>query len=112
MTTIGGLGQPALGSAMLGYRLVSNSLGKQMAAFKATPTVQRDIAYFRQAMAKVDSADDITGDYRLFKFVLSAFGLDSQINAKALMKKVLAEDPRDTDSISNKLVDAPLPRHR
>jgi Protein of unknown function (DUF1217) len=106
MTTIGGIGQSALVSATLGYRMVAGSLDKQIAAFESSPTVQRDIAYFRQAMAKVDSADDITGDYRLFKFVLSAFGLDSQINAKALMKKVLAEDPADPDSISNKLVDS------
>jgi Protein of unknown function (DUF1217) len=106
MTTIGGIGQSALVSATLGYRMVAGSLDKQIAAFESSPTVQRDIAYFRQAMAKVDSADDITGDYRLFKFVLSAFGLDSQINAKALMKKVLAEDPANPDSISNKLVDS------
>jgi hypothetical protein len=106
MTSISGFGQPSLVSASLGYRMVANSLDKQIAAFKSSPMVQRDIAYFRQAMAKVDSPDDITGDYRLFKFVLSAFGLDSQINAKALMKKVLAEDPTDPKSLSNKLVDS------
>jgi hypothetical protein len=45
-------------------------------------------------------------DYRLFRFVLSAYGLDSQIDAKAFMKKVLAQDPNDSDSLSNKLVDS------
>lgn len=92
--------------ATVGYRLVEASLDKQMDAFKKSGMVKRDIEYFRAAIAKVDSADELVKDYRLFRMVLSAYGLDSQINSQALMKKVMAEDPSDQKSIANRLVDS------
>jgi Protein of unknown function (DUF1217) len=97
--------QPVM-PAMLGYRMVEASFDKQEAAFRNSAPVKREIDYFKTAIAKVTSADDLVKDYRLFRFVLSAYGLDSQIDAKAFMKKVLAQDPNDSDSLSNKLTDS------
>jgi len=104
LTGAGNTQQPVM-PAMLGYRMVEASFDKQQAAFRNSAPVKREIDYFKTAIAKVTSADDLVKDYRLFRFVLSAYGLDSQIDAKAFMKKVLAQDPNDTDSLSNKLVD-------
>jgi hypothetical protein len=105
LTGAGDTQQPVM-PAMLGYRMVEASFDKQQAAFRNSAPVKREIDYFKTAIAKVTSADDLVKDYRLFRFVLSAYGLDSQIDAKAFMKKVLAQDPNDTDSLSNKLVDS------
>ncbi|HUL08932.1 MAG TPA: DUF1217 domain-containing protein [Candidatus Acidoferrum sp.] len=93
-------------SATLGYQLVESSLDKQQAAFEKSGAVQNDINYFRTAIAKVTSADDLVKDYRLLKFTLTAFGLDSQINSQALIKKVLNSDLGDSESLANKLVDS------
>src|SRR5690242_20051155 len=106
--SLSGLDSPVV-SATLGYQLVENSLEKQQAAFEKSAPVQHDIDYFRTAIAKVTSADDLVKDYRLLKFTLTAFGLDSQINAQGLIKKVLNSDLTDTASLANKLVD---PRFR
>jgi hypothetical protein len=92
--------------ATVGYHLVEASLDRQIDAFKKSGAVKRDLEYFRTAIAKVDSADALVKDYRLFRMVLSAYGLDSQINAQALMKKVMAQDPSDEKSIANRLVDS------
>lgn len=105
LTGTGDTQQPVM-SAILGYRMVEASFDKQEAAFRNSAAVKRDIDYFKTAIAKVTSADDLVKDYRLFRFVLSAYGLDSQIDAKAFMKKVLAQDPNDSDSLSNKLTDS------
>ena len=105
LTGAGGTQQSVM-PAMLGYRMVEASFDKQQAAFRNSAPVKREIDYFKTAIAKVTSADDLVKDYRLFRFVLSAYGLDSQIDAKAFMKKVLAQDPNDTDSLSNKLTDS------
>ncbi len=96
--------QPIM-AATLGYRMVEASLDKQMAAFRNSGSVKREIDYVKTAIAKVDNADELVKDYRLFRFVLSAYGLDSQIDAKAFMKKVLAQDWSNSNSLSNKLVD-------
>jgi len=105
LTGAGDTQQPVM-PAMLGYRMVEASFDKQQAAFANSPAVKREIDYVKTAIAKVTSADDLVKDYRLFRFVLSAFGLDSQIDAKAFMKKVLEQDPSDSDSLSNKLADS------
>lgn len=105
LTGVGDTQQPVM-PAMLGYRMVEASFDKQEAAFRNSAPVKREIDYFKTAIAKVTSADDLVKDYRLFRFLLSAYGLDSQIDAKAFMKKVLAQDPNDSDSLSNKLVDS------
>ncbi len=106
ITSLPGSGdaQPSM-PASTGYRMVEATLDKQVAAFRNGGPVKNEIDYFRSAIAKVDNPDDLVKDYRLFRFVLSAYGLDSQINAQALMKKVLSEDWTDTQSIANKLVD-------
>jgi hypothetical protein len=98
-------GSQATLPASTGYRMIEATLEQQMAAFKNNAAVKHGIEYFRAAITKVDDADDLVKDYRLFRFVLSAYGLDSQINAQALMKKVLSEDWSDAKSIVNKLVD-------
>src|SRR5262245_57969277 len=105
LTGAGNTQQPVM-PAMLGYRMVEASFDKQQAAFRNSAPVKREIDYFKTAIAKVTSADDLVKDYRLFRFVLSAYGLDSQIDAKAFMKKVLAQNPNDSESLSNKLIDS------
>ncbi len=106
ITSLSGDGgsQPAM-AATVGYRMVEATLDKQMAAFRNSGSVKREIDYFKTAIAKVDSADELVKDYRLFRFVLSSYGLESQIDAKAFMKKVLEQDWTDSKSLSNKLVD-------
>jgi len=106
---LSGLGSTPVVSATLGYQLVETSLDKQQAAFEKSAPVQHDIDYFRTAIAKVTSPDDLVKNYRLLKFTLTAFGLDSQINAQGLIKKVLSSDLSDPTSLANRLAD---PRFR
>jgi hypothetical protein len=98
----GGSGTPA----MLGYRMVEASLDKQVATFRKSGIVARDIEYFRQNIGKIETADELVKDYRLYRVVLSAYGLDSQINAQGLMKKVLGENWADSKAMANRLVDS------
>jgi hypothetical protein len=102
---VSGLGGTGM-SAMLGYRMVEASLDKQVAGFRKSGQVARDIEYFRQNIGKIDNAEELVEDYRLYRVVLSAYGLDAQINSQALMKKVLAENWSDPKAMANRLVDS------
>jgi hypothetical protein len=106
MTSVSGLGGTTGMSAMLGYRMVEASLDKQVAAFRKSGVVARDIEYFRQNIGKIETADELVKDYRLYRVVLSAYGLDSQINGQGLMKKVLGENWSDPKAMANRLVDS------
>jgi hypothetical protein len=99
----------ASSSAVQGYRLVEKTLDRQMESFEKSPAVKREIEYVRGKLKTTDNAGELVGDYRVMRFVMSAFGLDSQVNAKALIKRVLDEGWRDSKAMANKLVD---PRYR
>jgi uncharacterized protein DUF1217 len=92
-------------SAVAGYHLIEKTLDRQMAVFEKSPAVKNEIDYLRAKIGSVDSVDELVGDYRLRRFITSAFGLESQVNAKALIKRVLAEGWRDSKAMANKLVD-------
>jgi hypothetical protein len=103
---LSGLGASAGMPATLGYRMIAASLDRQIETFRNSRAAVREIEYFRQNIGKIESADQLVKDYRLYRFVLSAYGLDSQMGAQALMKKVLAEDLSDPRAMANRLIDS------
>jgi hypothetical protein len=93
---------PALGI----YQRLSQTDESQAAAkYAATPAVANEIAYVKQQIAQMKSPDDLYANYRVMKFVLSAYGLDSQIQYTGLIKQVLQSDLSDTSSLANALKD-------
>lgn len=78
-------------------------------AIRAEPTAKREIARFRDRIGKIQNVDELVKDPQLFSFVMKAFGLENQIYAKAMMKRILTADPTDKSSLVNKLTD---PRYR
>ncbi|MEM6913282.1 MAG: DUF1217 domain-containing protein [Pseudomonadota bacterium] len=66
---------------------------------------QREIEYFRENIGKVQNEDDLIADYRLYRFVLRAYDLESQIDSQGLIRKVLQEGVVDEESLANQLID-------
>lgn len=106
MDSLYGLGSgttiPALG---IYQRLSQTDEAQAATKYAATPAVANEIAYVKQQIAQMKSPDDLTSNYRVMKFVLSAYGLDSQIQYTGLIKQVLQSDLSDTNSLANALKD-------
>ncbi|MEM9286032.1 MAG: DUF1217 domain-containing protein [Pseudomonadota bacterium] len=66
---------------------------------------QREIEYFRENIGKVQNEDDLIADFRLYRFVLRAYDLESQLDSQGLIRKVLQEGVEDPDSLGNQLID-------
>jgi hypothetical protein len=81
----------------------------QIATYTKQPTYQADVAYFKAHIGKVTSADQLTKDPRLLKFVLTAFNLTADAQYPAKVAAVLKSDLTNTSSMANRLVD---PRYR
>ena len=92
---------PASGYA--GWKLLNRTMEKQKAAFVASAEFQRDEDYFRVKIGTIKTAEDLVSDRRLLKVALGAFGLDSDINNKFFIRKVLDEGTLDPKSLANKL---------
>src|SRR5690606_7856600 len=93
-------------TTFLDYRITSQNMSARIEAIGNQNFIKREAAYFRENIAKVSSGDELMNDYRLYTFAMKAFGLEEQIYAKGLMKKVFDGGVKDPKSMANLLTDS------
>jgi hypothetical protein len=79
------------------------------ARFEARRDVMRDVERFRARAAEIGSIDELMQDRRTLAFVLEAFQLESEVDKRAVVRRLLSDDPGDLKSFANRMVD---PRYR
>ena len=87
------------------YLAVTQNLTWYQAMTAAEPAVKTATAYYQANIGKVTSIQDFVGNYRLLSFALDAYGLRDQINATALITKVLEGGVSNPKSLANTLSD-------
>ncbi len=87
-----------------GWVVLNNTLERQTEVFNKSPRITRDTEYFEQTISKVTTAEELVSDRRLLSVALGAFGLDDDINNRALIKRVL-EEGSGTGAIASRLSD-------
>ncbi len=92
-------------SGYAGWTFLQRTSPQQRAVFEAVPTSKRDEDYFREKIGSVKTADDLVGDRRLLKVALGAFGLDSDLDNKFFIKKVLEGGTLTAGALANRLAD-------
>ena len=99
--------QPVIvGSGLVGWNFLQSTFDRQNELFQKSPLILRDSEYFAENIANVQSAADLVDDRRLLRVALKAFGLQDDINSKALISKVLTEGTDSSSSLANKLSDS------
>jgi len=88
-----------------GWTFLKRTLDKQVQTFQAAPQRQRDEDYFRDKIGAVTTAAELVSDRRLLRVALGAFGLDSDINNRFFIRKVLEEGTLNERALSNRLAD-------
>jgi hypothetical protein len=88
------------------YLAVLQNLPRYQAATAAEPAVKTATAYYEANIGAVTSIQDFVGNYRLLSYALDAYGLGDQINAKALVTKVLEGGVSNPKSLANTLPDS------
>lgn len=94
-----------IGEGYSGWQLLRKQLPAQKQAYVATPTPQREAAYFRQKISGAVTAGDLVSDRTLLKVALTAFGLEADLNARAFVRKVLSDGVTGTSALANRLAD-------
>lgn len=92
-------------SGIGGWNFLQATYDKQLDSFSKSPVLQRDADYFAENIGNVKTVDDLVNDYRLLSVALGAFGLEDQVDMKALVKKVLQDGTTADDALSSKLGD-------
>ena len=94
-----------VGSGLAGWSILTRTREAQQAAFDRSPMIAGDVAAFKEKISSIKASDQLLDDRRLLRVALGAFGLDSDINNRAFIKKVLDSDPADDKSFANRLSD-------
>lgn len=98
-----GIGAPAA------WSLLQRQGEALQSRFEARRDVARDVERFRARAAEIGSIEELLRDRRTLTFVLEAFQLESEVDKRAVIRRLLTEDPADLRSFANRMVD---PRYR
>jgi hypothetical protein len=101
-----GLGQPLIPTGgVAGWRFLQRTLETQQARFNDSAPVMRETAYFRERIGTIETAEDLVKDRRLLAVALEAFGLESEIDKRFFLKRVLEEGSEDPAALARRLSD-------
>lgn len=99
-------GAPAMStSSIITYQKYVTSSTTLQATFEKTSNIQKDIDYFKKAVAKVSSVDELFKDYRLVAFLATASNLPGEEQYAGKMRRILSEKVGDTTAVMNRLTD-------
>lgn len=90
---------------LAGWKVLQRIETRQIQALAQEKSVQRSTEYFRENLSSGMTPEDLTGDYRMLSVALKAFGLETDINNKAFIRKILEADVNDPKSLVNRLSD-------
>ena len=96
-------------STITDYRRIAADLPRALGRVAREPQVEREVDYYRANIGKVLSLDDFLGNDRIYRFALTAFGMEDMVYAKALVRRALAEGVDRREAFANRLAD---PRYR
>lgn len=73
--------------------------------FRSTATVERDVKAFKEQVANVKTTEDLFKNRRLMSFVLTGYGLETELNSMGRIKAVMMSDLTKPTSVANILKD-------
>jgi hypothetical protein len=95
---------PGLG-AQAAFAVVQRQGEALRARFEARRDNQAEAARFRETAAALPDVEALLKDRRTLGVVLEAFQLEGEIDKRALLRKVMTEDPKEARSLANRLTD-------
>lgn len=95
-------------SSYVSYLSYERTYEKRAASLLDSGPVRREIEYFVENIGNVSTGDELVDNPRLYRFVMQAFDLESQIFAKGLIRKLFKEGVQNKDGdipLANRLTD-------
>jgi hypothetical protein len=86
-------------------RFNPTTLAADQQRFAKRGDVQNEIAYFKSKIGSITTPEEFMKDFRLMKFALSAYSMESQMDYPARIKQILMSDPTDPKALVNRMSD-------
>ena len=92
-------------SGVAGWNFLQSTYDRQYDAFVQSGQLKNESEYFAEEIGKVTSSDDLLNDRRLLQVAVKAFGLEEEINYRALLQRALNEGTSSKDALANTMND-------
>ncbi len=92
-------------STLADLQFLKRTYQTQVGLVRNEARTKRETEYFKENVGKLTNAEDFLKDDRLYRYVMEAFGLESHIFAKGLIRKILKEGVVDEKSAANRMTD-------
>ncbi len=87
-------------STLSTYLQISNNLPKWQSLTAAQPAVKQQTAYYKANIGNIKTPAELVGNYRLFSYVMNAYGLGDMTYAKGEIQKVLDQGTGSTRDLA------------
>lgn len=96
--------QPSLiGGSLSGYAFLKATQERQQATFEGSTDIQRSVDGMREKLSEPFTLDDLMGDRQLLLPVLESFGLGSEIDKGAFIRRIIEQGPDDPAGFAQRL---------
>lgn len=92
-------------SGLAGLRFLERTGDAQQAALSQSPSIARDLNYFKEQIGSISTAEELVSDFRLMRVSLGAYGLDEDLGKTAFLRQILEDGTESEDAFANRLVD-------
>ena len=88
-----------------GWNFLQSTYDRQFEAFTRSGDLSNDTDYFLENIGAVQTSEDLLNDRRLLQVAVKAFGLQEEIDYRALLERVLNEGTTAPDALANTMDD-------
>lgn len=92
-----------IGGSLPGWAFLQATQERQQATFESSSDIQRAVDGMREKLSEPFSLDDLMGDRQLLRPVLQAFGLESEIDKGAFIRRIISDGPDNEEGFARRL---------
>jgi len=92
-----------IGGGLSGWNFLQSSLEKQQATFASSSDITRSRETLSETLAQPFSLDDLMGNRQVLGPVLQAFGLGSEIDKGAFIRRIIEDGPDNSEGFARRL---------
>jgi hypothetical protein len=90
---------------LTGWALLQKNSAAIEKAYAADSSSASDIAYFKSVAPTLTTPDALLKNYRALTFVATAYGLGSEVDQTAILRKLMTQNPNASTSLAQQLSD-------
>lgn len=96
--------QPSLiGGSLSGWAFLRETQDRQQETFESSSDIQRSVDGLREKLSEPFTLDDLMGDRQLLAPVLQSFGLETELDKGAFVRRIISDGPDDEQGFARRL---------